>query len=129
MNKVQQSIYDKVVGPAMKSIAGMVIGEVRSFNSRLHLGSVVYSSGEDGEKILKHGVPMEVTPGIKKSSPFPGDPVLLAFINNNYQTPVIVGILDKEHIYNTRTLSTIHRRKGSNVTDLYSAREGETWNA
>lgn len=127
MNKVQQQIMDKVVAPALSQIAGLVVGEVRAFNSRFHLGTVAYSSSSESDIIVKKGVPFAVTKGIKKSSPMPGDPVLIGFINNSYQQPVILAVLDKEHFHYTRNEDNIHMRKGSNVSDYYSEREGELW--
>lgn len=127
MNKVQKQIYDKVVAPALDQMAGLVIGEVRAFNARLHIGTVAYSASSESDVIVKRGVPFTVTKGVKKSAPLPGDPVLLGFLNNSYQQPVILAVLDKEHFHRTRTGETIHLRKGSNVSDYYSERDGEVW--
>ena len=127
MNKVQQKILDQVVTPALNQMAGMVIGEVRSFNSRLHLGSVVYTSGSNEMPTVKQGVPLVTIKGVKKPAPLPGDPVLIGFMNNSYQQPVILAVLDKEHFYRTRKEETIHFRNGSNISDYYAEREGERW--
>jgi hypothetical protein len=125
MNKVQQSIYDKIVSPAMKSIAGAVMGTVISFDSINHLATVEYSSG-DMFSTQKVNVPYNVTPGIKKSALYPGDTVLLIFLNNSYKRPVILDILDREHALQTWT-NQDHTGKGSNISDYYSEREGESW--
>lgn len=129
MNKVQQSIYDKVVGPAISQIAGTVIAEVVDFNHKMNTATVMYSSGdpESDESMVKSGVPYSVSPGLKKTGLFPGDKVSLQFMNNSYKQPYITELVDREFPFNTRTESMIHYRKGSNVSDYYSTREGESW--
>lgn len=130
MNKVQQSIYDNIVGPAVDSIAGSVIGEVVDYNNKLNMATVTYSSGDpddEEEDIVRTGVPYGISPGIKKTGLFPGDRVIIQFMNNSYKHPYISELIDRNFPFDTRPSMMTHYRKGSNVTDYYSDREGESW--
>lgn len=127
MNAVQKRIYDQVVGPALSQVAGMVIGEVASFTPGHNFGSVVYSSPGSTGQIEKKGVPYMNVFGVKTMCPMPGDSVLIGFINNSYQQPIILGLLDKEYAFQTRPLYESHFRSGSNIPDYYSERVGEDW--
>lgn len=127
MNPVQKKIYETVVAPALAQNAGFIIGEVASFTPSHNFGSVVYSTPDSTETIEKRGVPYMNVMGIKTMCPMPGDKVLIGFINNSYQQPIILGLMDKEYAFQSRPLYESHFRRGSNIPDYYSERVGEDW--
>lgn len=127
MNPVQKKIYEQVVAPALAQNAGFVIGEVTEFVPGHNFGSVRYTTPSSTESMEQRGVPLLNIMGVKGACPFPGDPVLIGFINNSYQQPIMLGIMDKEYAFQTRPMYQSHFRNGSNIPDYYSEREGETW--
>jgi hypothetical protein len=128
MNKVQQSIYDTVVRPAIKSLAGLMIAEVRHVNYTTKRAIIAIEQPDDPQRTDESyiiEVPIVRQQGVHESGPYPGDQVLVGFINNDHRHPVIIGTIDL--MYNTRRGDNRdpHPGKGARLTDLYCARKAD----
>lgn len=129
MNKVQKKIHDEVIMPALNRLSGNIIGTLRDFDNEMQSGTVEYSTGANSPVQLAHNVPLMGIGGIKQSSPTPGDPVLIGFIGNTHRYPFMYGRMDMRHAVYTRNGLESHFRSGSHVSDFYSIREEESWDA
>lgn len=127
MNRVQQKIYDEVVRPGLDSMAGLTVGEVVETDPRNHLVVAKAKINEEGaEEQLLPPAPIATINGLKTTDFYTGDKVLIGFIQSSYRHPFIVSKIDMEYALDTREKES-HFRKGSNITDFYSDREGEDW--
>lgn len=127
LNKVQQSIHDNIVGPAIKQIPGLRIATIRQIDYINKTAVIVYSEAQDTKGTEIPGVPIMRMQGVHESGPFGGDTVLIGFMNNDFRKPVILGTIDQ--LYGTRRGldRDPHPGKGANLSDLYCVREGEKW--
>lgn len=127
MNKIQQQIFDTVVKPSLDELAGNIVCIVRDFDNISQTGTISMTTSHSNDPELVYDVPLMNIGGMKQSSPFPGDTVMVTFLNGSYKHPVIMGKVDSKHFLLTRNAKESHFRSGSNVTDIYSEREGEGW--
>lgn len=127
MNAVQKNLYDKVVAPAMKSLAGFRIGEVRDINYATKRATIVYTDAQDKKGVEIINVPMVRQQGTHEAGPFIGDQVLIAFFNNDNRRPVIIGTIDVDYDRSRGADRDPHPGKGANVSDVYCTRDGEKW--
>ncbi|WP_422661741.1 hypothetical protein ACK8P5_25645 (plasmid) [Paenibacillus sp. EC2-1] len=127
LNSVQQNIYDRIVGPAIKQIAGLRIGVIREIDYQYKLATIVYADAQDKQNVETPNVPMMRQQGSHESGPFVGDHVLVGFFNNDFRKPVILGTIDQLYGYRRALDRDPHPGKGANLSDLYCKREGESW--
>ncbi|MNP29196.1 hypothetical protein D3C76_1222080 [compost metagenome] len=66
--------------------------------------------------------------GLHESGPFPGDSVLIGFLNNDTKFPFIVGAADTYYADIRRVERDQHHEQGALLSDKYTQRKGETWN-
>ena len=129
MNKVQQQIYDNVVGPALEALPSNLVAVVRDFDNLTQTGTITISSSFQQEEQYMYNVPLMNISGTKQSNPFPGDTVMVSFLGSTKNHPVMLGKIDSKHFLFTRNAKEVHFRAGSNITDRYNKRDGENWNA
>lgn len=128
MNKIQKQIYDQVVAPAIESIPLTRMGTIDDFNSEANLASVIIEGFNINGGYRRYtNVPLLNKGGMKEFSPMPGDLVILEFLGNNNQSPMITGKAHPLHdIYQRFTYET-HSEAGGGVSDLFYAWEDEKW--
>lgn len=128
MNKVQKQIYDNVVKPAIENIPRTRMGTVDDFNSEANLASVIIEGFEmNGGYKRYRNVPLMLKGGTKEFAPMPGDTVVLEFLGNNNESPMIVGKAHPMHDVFHRFTYEVHSEAGGGISDLYYEREDEEW--
>lgn len=128
MNKVQKQILDNIVAPAIRQIPYTTLGTVESYDVDLNIAVLIIEgiNSEFGYKRYPN-VPVSFSNGIKTSSVFPGDVVIVQFFNGSASTPVIIGLADTTYAATTREKYNGHREAGGGISDLYRNREGFDW--
>lgn len=127
MNRVQKQIFEAVVKPSLDELAGNLVCVVRDFDNISQTGTITMTNSHSNGEEVMYDVPLMNIGGMKQSSPFPGDTVLVSFLGSSYKHPIIMGKADSKHFLFTRNGKQSHFRSGSNITDSYSEREGELW--
>lgn len=128
MNKVQKQILENVVQPAIDKIPLTRMGTIDDFNSEANLASVIIEGYGMNERYKRYrNVPLLLKGGAKEFAPMPGDTVVLEFLGNNNDAPMIVGKAHPMHDMFQRYTYEVHSEAGGGISDLYYEREDEEW--
>lgn len=128
MNKVQRQIYENIVAPAIEAIPLTRMGTVDDFNSEANLASVIIDGFNINGGYKRYtNVPLLLKGGTKEFSPMPGDLVVVEFLGNNNQSPMITGKAHPLHDIYQRFGYELHSEAGGGISDLYYSKEDEEW--
>lgn len=129
MSTLRKKIEQEILNPALSKMAGINIGTIVDWNPDTKEAWISFAANtESGEKILKN-VPMLRQEGQHESGPYIGDTVVLGFINNDYSKPIIIGRIESNYTLGRKRTREQHKRKGGNVSDVYTRRSSEDWSA
>lgn len=128
MNRIKQSLQSELVSPVMRRTAGLREGIIRDVDYIRKRANISFTDGQGsyGDDVTQ--VNMIRQNGIHESGPFPGDTVLIGFLNNDVKRPFIIGSMDTAYADVRRVERDQHHEQGSLLSDAYTKRKGETWN-
>lgn len=122
-NPLHQTIYEKVVKPALNARPDKVKGLVLEFYEEDKRCLVRFADPNTGSPI-ELVAPIQITGGINNPGPFAGEEVLIEFPGGNYTFPVITGVIDLYFRASTRARRQQLDRKGSFMPDGIGERMG-----
>jgi hypothetical protein len=127
MNPVQKRIFDQVVNPAIRGLAGLRVAEIMEIDHFRKKAKIAFTDGqrENGQEVAE--VMLVRQQGFHEPGPFVGDTVLIGFMNNDYRNPIIIGSVDSAYQFRRRIERDRHLSQGSLLSDIYTERVGETW--
>ncbi len=123
-NGILQTIYKKVVAPAIANVTKDVRGTVTEYYPEQKRCKVRFRD-PNSRGICELVVPIQIQGGINHPGPFPGEDVQIVFPGGNYTFGYISGVLDLNYSSSTRGRRQTHRRKGSFIPDMIGERTGE----
>jgi len=128
MNRIKQHLQSELVAPNIRRTAGLREAIVRDVDYVRKRASIAFTDaqGSYGDDVLK--VNMIRQNGIHESGPFPGDTVLIGFLNNDIKRPFIVGTTDTAYADVRRVERDQHAEQGALLSDRFVNRKGDTWN-
>lgn len=123
-NPLHESIYQKIVKPAMSQVTQKIRGTVIKFHAKEKRCIIEFGDPNTGS-LRRAYAPIQIAGGVNNPGPFPGEEVLIDFPSNNYTSPVITGVVDVYYSRCTRGLKQLLNRKGAFIPDDIGERTGE----
>jgi len=119
----RETLLDEVVRPAVRALPRITIGVVENYYKRHNTVDVrvLDTSGTQGTDLLEH-VPVMMTNGLNHCGPFPGQRVIIDYVDGQRGTPVVIGVLQKAYHNATREATQNHVRQGTMVPRTLSTR-------
>lgn len=128
MNPVQQRLFNNIVSPALRRTAGLRMATIRDVDYIRKRATIAFTDSQmaTGDDVAEVNIVRQN--GLHESGPFPGDTVLIGFLNNDIKFPFIIGAADIAYADVRRVERDRHHEQGALLSDLYVKRKGETWN-
>lgn len=116
-------LLDEVVMPAVRSLPRLTVGIAVEYYKETNTADVylVGPGGSMSTDFLPH-VPVVLVNGLNHCGPFPGQRVLIDYIDGQRGSPVIIGVLERAYDSATRKHNQTHRRRGAYLPDMISQR-------
>lgn len=128
MNRIQRTLFEATVAPAMRRSVGLKLGTVREVDYVKKRITIAYTENQADNENETVNIDMVRDMGLHEAGPFEGDQVLVGFLNNNIMYPYIIGTTDTNYGLERRFEYDQHRNQGAYLSDQYATRSGETWN-
>lgn len=118
-------LIQEVVRPEINALPRTTVGTVVAYSKEHNLCAVQLSASSmhaSAGRILLE-VPVVISNGLNTCGPFPGQQVVVEFLDGQPNSPVIIGIVDR--VYETTVREAYHRHEsqGAYVADTISKRE------
>lgn len=124
LSSFREMLLEEVVKPALNSRPKLTIGTVINYYKETNTADVylLNANGLITTDLLPH-VPVSLVNGLNHCGPFPGQRVLIDFIDGQHGSPVIVGVVERAYDSATREHTQTHRRRGAFLPDALSERQ------
>lgn len=110
--------------PIVNSTPRLTVGIVGEYYKKTNTADVYLSdvNGVMSTQILAD-VPVAVVNGLNHCGPYPGQRVLIDFVDGQYGSPVIIGVIERAYNTYTREHNQTHQKRGAFLPDLLSKRK------
>lgn len=114
MNEVQKALYDSIVRPALNQLQHTVQATVIAYDNKSNTAVIDYRSPHSDGMTRLYGVNVQIgSGGVHSAGPFPGDEVVVNFVNSDAKNPLIVALVNSDYIDEVRDARLRHEQQGA----------------
>lgn len=123
MSSFKEMLINEVVMPVIVAQPKTTLALVESYDPATNMASIklINMNGTISNDIIEH-VPVMVHNGLKPTAPFPGDRVIVSFLDGQFGSPVIIGVYERTYGVSTRETLLTHRMSGAYLPDKITDR-------
>lgn len=123
MPTFREALIEEVIKPTLRAQPRLTIGIVERYYKNHNTADVRITDthGTLATDVIEH-VPVLMTNGLNHCGPFPGQRVIVDYIDGQHGSPVIIGVLQKAYHNATREAAQNHIRQGTMVPTALSTR-------
>jgi len=123
LNSFRQALIDEVVRPVINSTPRLTVGIIMAYHKETNTADIyiVNMNCTMNTQVLTD-VPVVLVNGLNHCGPYPGQRVLIDFIDGQYGSPVIIGVIERAYHTTTREHCQTHESRGACLPDSISTR-------